>query len=253
MDLSSRASVLAPGFEFPAMLISNLKICGITTRETARFCAEAGAGALGVVFFNKSPRHVTPQQALEIFAELPARVARVGVFVDMPTAELIATARAAALHTIQLHGSEPLADIIAVQRAGFHVIKVLKTTGPSLLDAARALPSTVGILLECGHGTLPGGNGAAWSWAEAAPLASVRPFALAGGLTPDTLLEAARLSHAVAWDISSGVEARPGVKDHAAILRTVQTLCDFIRHQPTPVEPGRFWSARDDADNPISP
>ncbi len=200
------------------MFLPNLKICGITTYATARFCAEAGAGALGAVFFKKSPRYVTPQQARVLFEGLSSDVARVGVFVDMPSGELIAAAREALLDTVQLHGNEPLADITAAQQAGLHVVKVLKVTRQALLEAARRLPATIGIMVECGQGTLPGGNGAGWDWAEAASLAALRPFALAGGLTPRNLVEAARLSRAVAWDISSGVEIAPGRKDHAAIL-----------------------------------
>ncbi len=234
------------------MTITNLKICGITTRETARFCAEAGTGALGAVFFKKSPRYVTPLQARALFDGLPAEIVRVGVFVDMPAEELIATARAALLDTVQLHGNEALADITAAQQAGFHVIKVLKVTGDLLLQAASRLPATVGILAECGKGTLPGGNGAVWNWADAAPLAAERPFALAGGLTPDNLAEAASLAHAVAWDISSGVEAAPGIKDHAKIMKTVETLVDFLRSQPTPIDSGRFWSAPVDSNRPSS-
>ena len=229
------------------MFLTNLKICGITTRETARFCAEAGVGALGAVFFNKSPRHVTPRQARALFDGLSPAVARVGVFVDMPPDELIATAREAALDTVQLHGNEGAADVMAAQRAGFRVVKVLKVTGEKLVEAARALPVSVGILVECGKGVLPGGNGAPWNWAGAAPLAAERAFALAGGLTPANLAEAARLSHAVAWDISSGVETAPGIKDHAKIMRAIAALDDVFRLHTTPldsIDSFRFWSKK---------
>jgi len=205
------------------MFVNNLKICGITTRETACFCADCGVGALGVVFFKKSPRCVTPEQARALFLGLPDAVARVGVFVDEPAEELIAAAKAAALTTVQLHGSEPLETVLALQRAGFRAIKVLKSAGKKLLEDASRLPPTVGILVECGRGTLPGGNGAAWKWSEAAPLAEQRAFALAGGLTPQNLPEAARQSKASAWDVSSGVESAPGKKDHEAILELVKT------------------------------
>ncbi len=205
------------------MFTNNLKICGITTPETARFCAERGVGALGVVFFRQSPRYVTPQRARSIFEDLPASSARVGVFVDTPPSELIAMAKEAALDTVQLHGHESIHEIIAAQEAGFHVVKVLKATGNKLLEAACSLPATVGILIECGTGTLPGGNGAVWDWAAAAPLAKIRPFALAGGLTPQNLAEAVRLSKASAWDVSSGVERAPGLKDHSEILHLLAT------------------------------
>ena len=217
-------------------MLANLKICGITTRETARFCAASGVGALGVIFYRKSPRYVAPEQARSLFEGLPAAVARVGVFVDESAGAVIAAAQAAAITTVQLHGGEPLETVLGAQRAGFRVVKVLKSTGKKLLEEASRLPPTVGILVECGHGTLPGGNGAAWSWAEAAPLAGLRPFAVAGGLTPQNLAEAARLSQAAAWDVSSGVENAPGKKNHEAILELVKTARTIASCGPE-----RFW------------
>lgn len=203
------------------MFLKNLKICGITTREAALFCAEAGAGALGAVFYKKSPRHVTPQQARTLFEDLPSRVARVGVFANLPADEMVALAREAKLDTVQMHGNESPSDMAAVEQAGFRVVKVLTVTGENLLAAARALPASVGILVECGRGFLPGGNGMAWRWEEAAPLAELRAFALAGGLTPRNFLDAVRLSRASAWDVSSGVEDAPGVKGHDKIQALV--------------------------------
>jgi phosphoribosylanthranilate isomerase len=227
------------------MNVTNLKICGITSPDTARYCAAAGVGALGVVFYPRSPRYVSPARARDLFAGLPPRVARVGVFVDLPAADLLAAACEATLSTIQLHGSEPLETVLEAQAAGFRVIKVLKETGDRLLAAAAALPASVGILVECGTGALPGGNGAVWNWADAAPLAAVRPFALAGGLTADTICAAARLSRAAAWDLSSGVETAPGVKDHAAIARAVAALDGFLRLPSASndsFDSLRFWS-----------
>lgn len=206
-----------------SVFIPNLKICGITSPETALFCAEAGAGALGVIFFPRSPRYVTPERARLIFEAVPDRVARVGVFVDLPPEQVIGIARAAGLDTVQLHGSEPVETVDAALDAGFSVVKVLKSIGDNLLRSARAIPQEVEILVECGRGTLPGGNGAVWNWADAAPLADLRPFAVAGGLTPRNLAEAARLSRATAWDVSSGVECAPGVKDPAAVQELMKS------------------------------
>ncbi|MDD4017699.1 MAG: phosphoribosylanthranilate isomerase, partial [Kiritimatiellae bacterium] len=87
------------------MNLPNLKICGITTRETASFCAEAGVGALGAVFFKKSPRYVTASQTRAMFEALPTHLARVGVFVNTSAEEMIAIAREADLDTVQMHGS----------------------------------------------------------------------------------------------------------------------------------------------------
>ncbi|MDX9868252.1 MAG: phosphoribosylanthranilate isomerase [Kiritimatiellia bacterium] len=218
-------------------MLTNLKICGITERATARFCAEAGVGALGAVFYDKSPRCVTPAQARALFENLPGRVARVGVFVDCPPDAILAVAREARLTTLQLHGRESLADIRRLLPAGYRVIKALTLTGDFLLKIAREIPAEAGILVECGQGTLPGGNGTVWNWAEAAPLAAERPFALAGGLSPDNIAAALRGSRAAACDVSSGVEIRPGVKDHDAI----KTLASALRKLPVQTGSPPFW------------
>jgi phosphoribosylanthranilate isomerase len=220
-----------------AMFFPALKICGITTPADARLCADAGAGALGAVFFKKSPRYVTPQHARAMFSGLPPRVARVGVFVDLPAAEVAAIAREAGLDTVQLHGSEPPATTLALQGLGYRVIAVLKVSGKKLLDAASGIPASAGIMVECGAGTLPGGNGAAWEWADAAPLAGARPFAVAGGLTPRNIADTLRLSKASACDVSSGVEAAPGVKAPAAVHSLAAALA-AIRFPP---ESASFW------------
>lgn len=221
------------------MPFSNLKICGITSRETARFCAEAGVDALGAVFYEKSPRAVSPRHARQIFDGLPARVARVGVFVDMPPDRIIAMAQEAGLDTVQLHGGEAPDAVTAILRAGLHVVKVVKTAGEKLLETAAAIPATAGILIECGTGALPGGNGAVWKWADAAPLAAVRSFAVAGGLTPENIAEAARISRASALDVSSGVETAPGIKDPHALLDLFSAVRRLGALSETP-----FWKGK---------
>ncbi|HAL93088.1 MAG TPA: phosphoribosylanthranilate isomerase, partial [Verrucomicrobia bacterium] len=143
------------------MFLPHVKICGITRRQDALFCAEAGAGALGAVFYEKSPRNVSPAQARELFKDLPLQIARVGVFVNASVETMLKTARAAGLDSVQMHGEETAEKIEAVRREGFHVIQAIKRTGPELLAAARALPLQVDILVECGRGALPGGNGLA--------------------------------------------------------------------------------------------
>ncbi len=209
------------------MFLPHIKICGITRRQDALFCAEAGAGALGAVFYAKSPRNLDPAVARKIFGGLPKEIARVGVFVNASVDTMVRTARIASLDTIQMHGEETVEKIEAVRREGFHVVQAIKRTGPELLAAARALPPGVGILVECGRGALPGGNGIAWNWSKAAPLAQFRAFAIAGGLNPENLMAAARDSRAAAFDASSGVETEPGIKDEAAVrafLRAARNL-----------------------------
>lgn len=204
------------------MFLPHVKICGITRRRDALACAEAGVGALGAVFYERSPRFVAPAKARELFNGLPPQIARVGVFVDASAEAMVEAAREAALDTVQMHGSETLETVESVRSAGFRVVKVLKHAGEELLAAARALPPPVGILVECGKGILPGGNAAVWNWAAAAPLAALRPFAIAGGLHPQNLAVAARASRASGFDASSGVESAPGLKDEAAAQAFLQ-------------------------------
>ena len=197
---------------------SPLKICGLTTPEDARFCAEDGAAALGAVFFPPSPRNVTPERAAEVFADVPPDVARVGVFVDATAAEILRAARIARLGVAQLHGAEPPALAAELLAAGLRVLKVLR--GGDLAAEAARYPEGTRFLVECGRGALPGGNGAAWDWSAARALSPL-PFALAGGLGPDNLAAAASASGAVFFDLSSSVESSPGRKDRGKVLAAV--------------------------------
>ncbi len=209
------------------MFFPHIKICGITRRTDALFCVEAGAGALGAVFYEKSPRHVSAAQARRLFDGLPAELARVGVFVNASVETMLATAREAGLDTVQMHGEETVEKMESVLRAGFHVVQAIKRTGPELLAIARALPTQVGVLVECGRGALPGGNGLAWNWSAAAPLAAFCPFAIAGGLNPENLATVAHQSRASGFDASSGVESSPGVKDEAAVRAFLRAAAEI--------------------------
>ena len=195
-----------------------LKICGLTDSADARFCAEAGAAALGAVFYPPSPRNVTPTRAAEVFADVPPDVARVGVFVDATAADIFRTARVAGLTVAQLHGAEPPALAAELLAAGLRVLKVLR--GGDLAAEAARYPDGTRFLVESGRGALPGGNGAAWDWRAARALSPL-PFALAGGLSPGNLPAAAAASGAVFFDLSSAVESAPGRKDRGKVLAAV--------------------------------
>ena len=209
------------------MFLPHVKICGITRRQDALLCAEAGVGALGAVFYAKSPRCIEPAAARKLFEGLDPQIARVGIFVNASVDFMVRTARIAALDVVQMHGEETTEKIEAVRREGFHVVQALKRTGPELLAAARALPPRVGILVECGRGALPGGNGLAWNWSKAAPLAPFRAFAIAGGLNSQNLAAVARDSRAAGFDASSGVEISPGIKDEAAVRAFLRAARDL--------------------------
>lgn len=204
-----------------------IKICGLTDPDEALACVAAGADAIGLVFYPPSPRHLDLSRARAITAVLPAHVARVGVFVDADAATLLHTAVEVGLTALQLHGAGSLAALPHLLHTPYRVIAVLCTT-EKLLETAAALPSTISILVECGRGVLPGGNGAPWKWADTAPLAAIRPFAVAGGITPDTVAEALQAAQAAAVDVSSGVESRPGRKDPALVghlIRRARAAC----------------------------
>ena len=199
-----------PGF------IRSIKVCGITRCEDAARCAALGFGAIGFVFHRASPRNISPQAARAIVDTLPPTMSPVGVFVDEPLETILAIAEAAALTTIQLHGHETESTVTELQATGYQVVKVARSAAEARLCIDTLMPQT-SILLECGRGPLPGGNGAAWNWAEAREVGD--PVGIAGGLTPKNLREAVKQSRAVACDISSGVELAPGVKDPAALER----------------------------------
>ena len=198
-----------------------LKICGLTTPEDARFCAEAGAAALGAVFYPPSPRNVSSERAAEVFADVPPDVARVGVFVDATAADILRAARIAGLGVVQLHGAEPPALAAELLAAGLRVLKVLR--GGDLAAEAARYPDGTRFLVECGRGALPGGNGAAWDWSAARTLSPL-PFALAGGLSPDNLPAAAAASGACFFDLSSSVESAPGRKDRDKVRAAARTV-----------------------------
>ena len=198
-----------------------IKICGLTLPDQARACADRGADAIGLVFFEKSPRNVTLEQAAAIKAVLPPGVAAVGVFVDPDREFLARTVHRCGLDIVQLHGSEP-PEFVAEMHIDLKVpiIKVLfATRSPGLGDAAGY--GAAGYLVECGRGPLPGGNAMAWDWAAAQTVGEEFPLILAGGLAPDNVAKAIATCLPDAVDASSSLEAGPGLKDLDKVARFI--------------------------------
>ena len=198
-----------------------IKICGLTLPDQARACADLGADAIGLVFFEKSPRNVTPEQAAGIKAGLPDRVAAVGVFVDPDREFLTRVVHRCGLDIVQLHGSEPPEFVAGMQAVlKVPVIKVLfATRAPGFGDAEGYC--TAGFLVECGRGPLPGGNAMAWDWTAAQTVGRNFPLILAGGLAPDNVAEAIGACLPDAVDASSSLEVGPGVKDLEKVARFI--------------------------------
>lgn len=202
--------------------MTQVKICGLSQPAHIGAAVSAGARYLGFVFFPKSPRAVSPRTARDLAADLPPGVARVGLFVDPDDALLTGTLATAPLDLIQLHGGET-PDRVAEVKAltGLPVMKAVGLSGPDDLPALTDYGVVADMLLVDAKppkgAELPGGNGLAFDWRLLAGRRWLRPWMLAGGLTPQNVAEAVRLTGAPAVDVSSGVETAPGVKDSGLI------------------------------------
>lgn len=187
-----------------------IKICGITRVEDALAAAEAGADAIGLVFYPKSPRAVSVQQARQILAALPPFVTSVGLFVNASRCELGEILDAVPLDMLQFHGDES-----AEACSGYHkpYLKALRVkAGDDIAAQAAQHPGAAGLLLDTYVEGVPGGTGAAFDW-SLIPEALPRPLVLAGGLTADNVAAAIRQVRPYAVDVSGGVEASKGIKD----------------------------------------
>jgi phosphoribosylanthranilate isomerase len=200
-----------------------IKICGLTRADEAVACAEAGADAIGLVFYPPSPRNLTPQQAGEISLALPDRTARVGVFVDSPVSDILKRIDNCGLTAVQLHGQESPDVVKALCGRGVRVIKALFIHKPPLTSEASRYPAAA-FLVECGRGRLPGGNALTWNWGEVKSFGLSYPLILAGGLSPDTIVQAVFEAAPDAVDVSSGVESSPGRKDIQKVRALIKAI-----------------------------
>lgn len=191
-----------------------VKICGITNEADAVASAEAGADALGFMFYQGSSRQVTRDQARAIVRELPPFVAKVGVFVNPSVEEVRRTIEECGLDTLQFHGDEAPEFCRAF---GLKVIKAFRIANAASLSALHAYSKETWLLDSFVAGKL-GGTGTVLNWDLAAQATGLgRPVILAGGLTPENAAEAVRRVRPFALDVSSGVESAPGKKDAAKV------------------------------------
>jgi phosphoribosylanthranilate isomerase len=196
--------------------VVKVKICGVTRAEDARVAVEAGADAIGLNFFSGSPRCVTLERAEEIVAELPARVCRVGVFVDAEREHVSAVAERLGLDALQFHGGESADYCGGWQRK---VIKAVRVKDGESLAAAASYRVDFILADAWVAGTLGGsGRRVPVEWLNGIER---ERLVLAGGLHPDNVAEAVRLVRPAAVDVASGVERVAGQKDVEAIRRFV--------------------------------
>ncbi|RVV97270.1 phosphoribosylanthranilate isomerase [Mesobaculum littorinae] len=194
------------------------KICGLTDPADVPAALLAGAGYLGFVFFPKSARHLTIPDAALIAGTVPEGICKVALTVNASDAELDAIVGGVPLDMIQLHGSETAERVDEVRdRFGLPVMKAVGVSSeedlPKLDEMGRAADQLLVDAKPPKGADLPGGNGVAFDWRLIAGRRWPVPWMLAGGLTPENLDEAVRLTGARQVDVSSGVERAPGVKD----------------------------------------
>lgn len=205
-----------------------VKICGLRSLDDVRAVAEAGAAYAGLVFFAKSPRNLTPEQAAALALEVPVGICKVALVVDADDATLDRIVATVPLDMLQLHGHESPERVVELRaRYGLPVMKAVGVAGPEDLPQIDIYSQVADQLLIDAKpprdATLPGGNGLAFDWQLLARRRYwQRPWMLAGGLTPDNVAQAIRMTGARQVDVSSGVESAPGVKDPARIRAFVE-------------------------------
>jgi phosphoribosylanthranilate isomerase len=198
-----------------------VKICGVTTTEDALLAAEAGADAVGLVFWRESPRCVDVGRARRICEALPAPVVRVGVFVDATAPELERIADEAGLDLLQLHGHEPPETLPLLRRRAWKAVRVGRDFVAA--DALRYEGRAAGILLDARVDSAPGGTGRVFDWTLARDVRKGASFlVLAGGLEPDNVAAAIAAVRPDGVDVSSGVESAPGRKDPIRVREFIE-------------------------------
>ncbi|HHE72438.1 MAG TPA: phosphoribosylanthranilate isomerase [Chloroflexi bacterium] len=215
--------------------MTRIKICGLTTLEDARCAAEAGSDMLGFIFFPGSPRYVPPAQAQYIAQTLRAALGTrapkfVGVFVDASPEVIQQIRQQVGLDLLQLHGSEPPAVLAALSPYAFKAIRprtldeALQTARAYVMASSTLQDYEPQLLIDSYHPTRQGGTGQLGDLGIAAGLAHRYRLLLAGGLNPINVALAISQVHPWGVDVSSGVERRPGRKDHARIRAFIQAV-----------------------------
>jgi phosphoribosylanthranilate isomerase len=204
-----------------------VKICGLSTRETLDVALEAGADMVGFVFFPPSPRHLSLEAARELGKQARGRAAKVALTVDADDATLSNIVETLQPDLLQLHGKETVARLRDI-KAKF-ALPVMKVIAVETAADLAVLPGFAGvadrILFDARppkDATRPGGLGAVFDWQLLSKLELKLPYMVSGGLTPDNVAEAVRVTRAGGVDVSSGVETAPGIKDPEMIRQFIR-------------------------------
>ena len=196
-----------------------VKICGITRAEDLAAACEAGADALGFVFYARSPRHLEIAQAAALLAQLPPFVQSVGLFVDAEPGFVEAGLKAVPLHLPQFHGIEAPAPCRIYRRPYLKAVRMRE--GTDLVKYCAEFDDARALLLDAYVPGVPGGTGERFDWGLI-PAGLPKPIVLSGGLSPDNVTQAVQAVRPWAVDVSSGVEAAPGIKDAARMAAFIE-------------------------------
>src|SRR5664280_578678 len=203
--------------------MTQVKICGITNKEDALCAAKLGATALGFIFYPASPRYITPEAVQKIASVLPDELVKVGVFVNEKATEIKRVMKYCGLDMIQLHGDESPA--YCREFPASQVIMAVEFKNDDDFNQASGY-DVAAILVDSRHAGLYGGTGKKVNWELACRIKNKKPLILSGGLNEGNIAEAIKAVMPNALDINSGVELRPGKKDHAKLVR----IFDIIQH-----------------------
>jgi len=199
-----------------------VKICGITTLDDALVAAAAGADALGFNFWPQSSRYLEPQRAADIITHLPPLVTPVGVFVNARPEEVERAARRAGLAAVQLHGDEGPEDVKALAADGLTVLKAVRVGPRFRPQVLRRYNGARAFLLDAEVKGARGGTGKTFDWKQARAARRYGRIILAGGLNPDNVAEAIAAAQPYGVDVCTGVENKPGVKDHERVREFIR-------------------------------
>jgi phosphoribosylanthranilate isomerase len=200
-----------------------IKICGITNSADALAAVEAGANLIGFNFYEKSPRRVSSAEAAKIRAELPKKVEAVGIFVNAARSDVAELSKSMKLDAAQLHGDETPEDVAEIARS-VQVIKAFRVEPDFRMETLEEFPEAFAYLFDAANTGQYGGTGRTTDWDVARRAALSSRIILAGGLKVENVAAAIRIVRPYGVDVASGVEWKPGKKDHDRLREFIQEV-----------------------------
>lgn len=206
---------------FPPNRVTRIKICGITSVDAAKVCLDEGVDAIGLVFYDKSPRAVSLSKAHEIAASVGAFVTVTGLFVNASPEKIQQVLDSVPLHLLQFHGEETPGACAVFGRPFLKALRIGNDTDIQSVASRYNLAS--GLLLDTYRQGVPGGTGECFDW-NLVPQSIARDIVLAGGLDSENVVQAIEQVRPYGVDVSGGVESSPGVKDAEKIRAFVRAV-----------------------------